>query len=260
MKLLGMVWMAVLIPALSAQIPDVHSLMATARQRMEATDFRASGHLVWVQANGTRISHPITIEARWFPGVLRVKAETSGESKSFTATGAASATHVLIELRPDGKNAIWIAHPGDKSPAPLAFDKWNQGPLGPTFGYEDFLEEEIFWPNQTLAEKAKFGARDCDVIKNTPGPGDRTHYSEVKAWIDPAIAFPVYVEKTVKGTGAVKEFTYYGLMHEGGMWAAHQIEMKTRGQSGSTLLIFDRGSPKANLTLKDFSPETLTHF
>ena len=115
MKLLGMVWMAVLIPALSAQIPDVHSLMATARQRMEATDFRASGHLVWVQANGTRISHPITIEARWFPGVLRVKAETSGESKSFTATGAASATHVLIELRPDGKNAIWIAHPGDKS-------------------------------------------------------------------------------------------------------------------------------------------------
>jgi hypothetical protein len=271
-KLLRAACMVVVIPALSAQTSgprpgaptpsapavDVRSLVATARQRMEATDFSTTGHLVWVQPSGARISYPITIKAHWFPGVLRVKVEMGGAKSG--APDAAAATHVLVELRPDGKSAIWIAHPGDKAPLPLPFNKWSEGPLGPTFGYEDFLEEQIFWPNQTLVEKAKFGARDCDVIRSTPGAGDRTHYSEVKAWIDPTIAFPVYVEKTVKETGAVKEFTYYGLMHEGGLWAAHQIEMKTRGQDGSTLLIFDRGSPKANLTLKDFSPAQLTRF
>lgn len=98
------------------------------------------------------------------------------------------------------------------------------------------------------------------MVNSTPGPGDKTHYTAVKTWFDPSIAFPVYVEKTVKETGAVKEFTYFGIRHEEGVWSAHQIEEKTRGQAGSTLLIFDRGSAKANLTGNDFSPAQLTRF
>jgi hypothetical protein len=58
----------------------------------------------------------------------------------------------------------------------------------------------------------------------------------------------------------VKEFTYFGLRHEGGIWSANQVEAKVRGQAGSTLLIIDRGSAKANLGLGDFSPEKLTRF
>jgi hypothetical protein len=38
------------------------------------------------------------------------------------------------------------------------------------------------------------------------------------------------------------------------------VEEKTRGRGGSTLLIIDRGSAKANLDLRDFSPEQLTRF
>jgi hypothetical protein len=68
------------------------------------------------------------------------------------------------------------------------------------------------------------------------------------------------VEKTLKGTGAVKEFTYFGLRHDGGVWSADQVEAKTRGQAGSTLLIINRGSAKANLGLGDFSPGQLTRF
>ena len=45
-----------------------------------------------------------------------------------------------------------------------------------------------------------------------------------------------------------------------GIWSATQIEEKTNGQSGSTLLIINRGSAKANLNLGDFSPERITHF
>jgi hypothetical protein len=105
----------------------------------------------------------------------------------------------------------------------------------------------------------KFGARDCNVVKSTPGPAVKTHYAEVTTWLDRSIGFPVYVEKTLKN-GTVKEFTYFGLRQEGGLWSAHQVEAKIRGQAGSTLLIIDRGTPKANLSLKDFSPEQLTYF
>ena len=163
-------------------------------------------------------------------------------------------------MRPNGQNVIQIAHPGDRAPAILPFDKWSDGPLGPGFSYEDFLEQQYFWPGQTALEETKFGARDCDVLKSTPGAADRTHYAEIRTWLDRGIGFPVYVEKTLKGTGAVKEFTYFGLRHDGGVWSADQVEAKTRGQAGSTLLIINRGSAKANLGLGDFSPGQLTRF
>jgi hypothetical protein len=163
-------------------------------------------------------------------------------------------------MRPDGRNVVKIAHPGDSAPAILPFNKWNDGPLGPGFSYEDFLESAYFWPNQAVVEETKYGARDCDVLKSTPGASDRTQYAEVRSWLDHSIGFPVYVEKTMKGTGAVKEFTYFGLRHEGGVWSASQVEEKLRDSPGSTLLIVDRGSAKANLALADFSTEQLTHF
>jgi hypothetical protein len=262
MRVLRIACLAAIVPVLTAQTSDVHAVLTGARQQMELTDISASGHLIWVQPGGARISYPITIKARWFPGVLRVKAEMGSASKPVSNSPAAApkATQVLIEMRPGGQNAIWIAHSGDRSASVLPFEKWNEGPLGPTFGYEDFLEQQIFWPGQTLVEKTKFGSRDCDVIQSTPGPGDKTHYAQVKTWFDPTINFPVYAEKTVKTSGTVKEFTYYGLRREGGLWAARQLEMKNRGQAGSTLLVFDRGNSKANLTLNDFNPEQLTHF
>lgn len=248
-----------LAPFVWAQPADVHSIINTARQRVQASDFSATGHLVWVEPSGTRISYPITIKGHWFPGVLRIRAELGNGSKS-VGTGAGAATHALIEMRPDGQDEIWIAHPGDKTPSELPFSRWSEGPLGSSFSYEDFLEEQVFWPGQILVEAAKFGARDCEVVKSTPVASDKTHYSEVKTWFDRTIDFPVYVEKTVKETGAVKEFTSYGLRKDGGVWSAHQIEMKTRGKGGSTLLIVDRGTTKANLTLNDFSPAQLTRF
>jgi hypothetical protein len=163
-------------------------------------------------------------------------------------------------MRPNGQSSISIAHPGDKSPTVLPVEKWSEGPLGPGFGYEDLLEQQYFWTGQASEGKARFGARDCIIVKSTPGPTDRSHYAQVKTWLDPSIGFPVYVEKTVKESGVVKEFTYYGIRHEEGVWSAHQVEVKVRGQSGSTLLILDRGSARANLTLADFSPAQLTKF
>ena len=251
---------AALLLAIPAGAADAHALLATPRQRVETADFRASGHLVRVEASGARTSYAITVKAHWFPGVLRVLVEVTPPQNDRKKPGQDARAHIFLEMRPNGQNAILIAHPGDKAPAALPFDKWSDGPLGSGFSYEDFLEQQYFWPGQAALEQTKFGARDCDLLKSTPGAADRTHYAEIKTWLDHGIGFPVYVEKTLKGTGAVKEFTYFGLRHDGGVWSADQIEVKTRGQAGSTLLILDRGSAKAKLGLGDFSPEQLVRF
>jgi Outer membrane lipoprotein-sorting protein len=173
---------------------------------------------------------------------------------------ASAREHILLAMHFNGTSSIEIARPGDQALAPLPFEKWSDGPLGPGFSFEDFLEQQYFWPVQAAEPATKYGARDCDLLKSIPGPSDRTHYAQEKIWLDQTIGFPVYVEKTVKGTGAVKEFTYMGLRHNGGVWSASQIEEKTRAQAGSTLLIIDRGSAKANLTLADFGSERVMHF
>jgi Outer membrane lipoprotein-sorting protein len=238
--------------ALAAPAADVGAILATPRQRIEQADYRATGQLVRVDASGARTSYAVTLKAHGFPGVLRVLMEITSP--------ASARAHILFEMRTDGHSTIEIAHPGDKAPAAIPFDKWSDGPLGPGFSYEDFLESQYFWPGQAELEPVKYGARDCNVIKSTPGAAERTHYTQVKTWLDKTIGFPVYVEKSLKGSGAVKEFTYFGLRHTGGVWSASQVEAKLRGQAGSTLLIVDRGSAQANLTLKDFSPAQLVHF
>ena len=251
---------AMLLP-IAAHAADVKTVLAAPRARIESADYRASGRLVRVDANGNRISLPVTIKAHWFPGVLRVLLEFGSASKTDADSMASThvPAHILLEMRPNGPNVVKIAHPGDADPVILPFDKWSDGPLGNGFSYEDFLESEYFWTNQTALDPAKFGAHDCDVVKSTPGPADKSHYAEVTTWLDHGIGFPVYVEKKLKG-GTVKEFTSFGLRQEGGVWSAHQVEAKIRGQAGSTLLIIDRGAPKANLSLKDFSSTQLTHF
>jgi hypothetical protein len=231
---------------------DAHTVLAVPRQRVETADFETTGRLVRVDAGGARTSYGISMKARGFPGVLRVLLDVNSPSTA--------RMHVLLEMRFSGAASIRIARPGDRAAAILPFEKWSDGPLGPGFSFEDFLEQQYFWATQRLEAPAKFGARDCDVITSMPGAADRTHYAQVKTWLDHTIGFPVYVEKTIKTTEAVKEFTYMGLRHNGGVWSASQVQEKTRGQAGETLLIIDRGNAKANLSLTDFSPERLTHF
>jgi len=247
---------AVLALALLSAVPvhgaDTQALLTASRQAIQQADYRATGHLVRVDAAGKRTSYDITIKARWFPGVLRILMEITGP--------ADARAHLLLEMRPDGQNSIQVAHPGDKAPAAIPFDKWSDGPLGSGFSYEDFLEEQYFWPSQAILQSVRRGARDCDVLSSKPSAADKTHYAEVRTWLDHTIDFPVYAEKTPKAGGKVKQFTYFGLRHDGGVWSASQIEEKSDGQPGSTLLIINRGSAKANLTLGDFSPDHLTHF
>ncbi len=249
-KVLALTASMLLPVAISAA--DVPGPVAAARQHVESADYRLTGHLVRVDEKGTRVSYGINIKAHWFPGMLRVLLEV--------ASPAQARVHVLLEMRPGEQSSIRIAHPGDARAITLPFEKWNEGPLGETFSYEDFLEAPYFWTGQTAMGEAKFGARNCDLIKSTPDASVQTHFIEVTSWLDHASGFPVHVEKKLKGSANVKEITYFDLRQRQGIWSARQVEAKIRGHSGSTLLIIDRGAARANLNLKDFSPAQLTHF
>jgi len=235
-----------------ARAAESGSALERARQRVETADFRASGHLVRVVGGGKRTSYAIALKAHWFPGVLRVEAEITAPAEA--------RERILLEMRPGGEDTIRMAHPGDHAVRTLPVDAWSDGPLGPAFSYEDLLEAQLFWAHQAVLAPTKYGARECDVIRSTPGPGDRTNYAEVQTWLDRTIEYPVHAEKTAKKSGTVKEFTYFGLRKNEGVWSASQVEAKVRGQSGSTLLVIERGTPHAHLELKDFRSEELNVF
>ena len=245
---------SILLPLLpvAAQRPDSQGTLAAVRHQVESADYRLGGRLVRVDGSGARTSDVVKIEAHWFPGVLRVLFQVTSP--------AAARVHVLLEMRPRGRNTILIAHPGDAAATALPFDKWNDGPLGETFSYEDFMEAQYFWAGQRDMGKAQFGARNCDLLRSTPDPTDKTHFATVKSWLDHESGFPVYVEKKLKGSGNVKEFTYFGLRQTRGVWWASQVEAKNRGRAGSMLLIIDRGTPNAHLNLQDFDLAQLNHF
>jgi hypothetical protein len=242
---------SILLPQ-AAIASDAPSSLELAKKQVETADYRMIGHLVRVDEKGTRTSYGVNIEAHWFPGMLRVLFEV--------VSPADARVHMLFEMRPGGESTIQIVHPGDAKPALLPFEKWSEGPLGAGFSYEDFGETAYFWSSQVTQGKTKFGARTCELIVSKPGGIDRTHYAEVKSWLDTVSGFPVHVEKEIKGTGMVKEFNYIGLHQRQGTWYANQVEAKMRGHSGSMLLIIDHGSAKAHLDLKDFSSAQLTHF
>jgi hypothetical protein len=231
---------------------DVREDLAGPRERIQMADYRITGRLVRIDAKGMRTSYDLTIKAHWFPGELRIMLDVNSP--------VSARERILMEMRPNGDNAISIEHPGDAAPSQLPFAKWEDGLLGSAFTYEDLMEPEYFWPGQTHAGEARRGARDCNILKSTPGPKDRTQYAEVRTWLDKKIAFPVYAEKTLKESGTVKEFVYFGLRHSEGVWSASQVEAKMRNKPGSTLLIIERGTAKAHLGPGDFSREAMVHF
>jgi hypothetical protein len=220
-------------------------VLTGSRQRIEKLDYRATGHLTRVEADGKRTSYKFVGKAHWFPDGLRLLCEISGP-------GPEEKTILLLHMSVSGKVTIEAMLPGEKAASVLPFERWNDPLVGTDFSYEDMVESQFFWKNQELLAPEKYGARDCFVLKSTPGSQDRTHDDSVTSWVDRSILFPVHVVKTLHGTGQQKEFIYYGLRQNGGVWSASQVEAKVQGKPGSSILAIEGGSGKANLGRKDF--------
>ena len=224
--------------------PDLETMLTRSRQRIEKLDYRMTGRLTRVEGDGKRTSYKFVAKAHWFSDGLRLLCEISGPGSEKTS--------LLLRMSVSGQVAIETAHPGEKTASVLPFERWNDPLVGTDFSYEDMVEDQFFWKNQELLAPEKYGARDCFVLKSRPGSQDRTHYDSVTSWIDRGILFPVHVVKALRGTESQKEFIYYGLRQVGGVWSATQVEAKLQGKSGSSILVIEAGSGKANLGRKDF--------
>jgi hypothetical protein len=230
-------------PAFAAN-PDLETALTGSRQRIEKLDYRVTGRLSRVEDNGKRTSYKFVAKAHWFPDGLRLLCVISGPGSEKTS--------LLLQMSVGGVVTIEAVLPGEKAASVLPFKRWNDPLVGTDFSYEDMVENQFFWKHQELLPPEKYGARDCFVLKSMSGPQDRTYYDSVTSWIDRGILYPVHVVKTSRGTGQQKEFIYYGLRQIGGIWSATQVEAKLQGKPGSSILVIEGGSGKANLGPKDF--------
>jgi hypothetical protein len=225
--------------------PELETVLTGSRQRIEKLDYRATGRLTRVEGNGKRASYKFVAKAHWFPDGLRLLCEISGPGSEKTS--------LFLHMNVSGHVTIEAVLPGEKGASVLPFERWNDPLVGTDFSYEDMVESQFFWKNQELLAPEKYGARDCFVLKSVSGSRDRSYYDSATSWIDRGILFPVHVVKTLRGTRQQKEFTYYGLRQVGGVWSASQVEAKLQGKPGSSILVIERGSGKANLGRKDFN-------
>src|ERR1700730_9157008 len=224
--------------------PDLETVLTGSRQRIEKLDYRVTGRLTRVEGNGKRTSYKFVAKAHWFPDGLRLLSEISGPGSEKTS--------LLLHMTVSGHVTIEAVLPGEEAASVLPFERPNVIIVGADFSYEDMVESQFFWKNQTLLAPEKYGARDCFVLKSISGSQDRTYCDSVTSWIDRCILYPVHVVKTLRGSGQQKEFIYYGLRKIGGVWSATQVEAKLQGKPGSSILVIERGSGKANLGRKDF--------
>lgn len=223
----------------------LETLLHQARARMQQTDVRGSGRLVSVAPSGTRTNNTITIESHWFPDGLRTLLTVTPPS--------GGPIRYLLTMESSGRTSIDLLAPHASAPTPVPHDRWGQGVAGTLFYPEDFFNGQFFWTHQTELPDQKYGARQCFVLKSEPGPGQFSQYSSVTTFIDQKSGAPVYIEAAGKSGAPAKQFVFYDLEQNGGVWNARQIEVKRAGQPGSSLLLIDRGSPHAHLTRKDFS-------
>jgi hypothetical protein len=224
--------------------PDLETVLTGSRQRIEKMDYRVTGRLTRVEDNGKRTNYKFVGKAHWFPDGLYLLCEISGPGSEKTT--------LLLHMNTSGQLTIKAALPGEKSAKILPFEHWNDPLVGTDFSYEDMVEGQFFWKNQELLAPEKYGARDCFVLKSKSGTQERSYYDSVTSWIDKTILYPVHVVKTLHGTGQQKEFIYYGLRQISGVWSASQVEAKSQGKAGSSMLVIETGSPNAKLGRKDF--------
>ena len=231
---------ALAMPLAAQTASAADPILKPVRQRIEASDFRATGRLVHIAANGDRVSYHVSIKGHWFPDGLRV-----------LYTIKEASVRVLLHMSASGTTTVDTVQ-GAAKPARLQPSHWGDSFLGTDFSYEDLLEGQFYWKSQEALPPAGCGARHCVVLKSTPSPEDHSQYASVISDLDSTIYYPITVIKTTRGSGLQKEFTYEGLRQSSGVWSASQLEAKVQGKPGSTLLIIERGSEKAKLTQKSF--------
>lgn len=219
-------------------------VVAQARRRIEATDFSVSGRLSQVTAGGARTNFHYTMKAHWFPEGLKVLFEISDP--------ASARQRILVRMDARGQLSIARGAGKDGPLRPVAADRMGDGIAGTLFTYEDLVEDQFFWSRQTLLPDTTYGARHCRLLESEPPSPQFSQYASVRSWIDISTGVPVYVEKSVRASGAKRDFVSFDLRREGSTWSPSQVQITQTGSHSTTVLVIERGTPLAKLTRKDF--------
>src|SRR6202023_1065501 len=65
--------------------PDLETVLAGSRQRIERLDYRVTGRLTRVEGDGKRTSYKFVARAHWFPDGLRLLSEIWGPGSEKTS-------------------------------------------------------------------------------------------------------------------------------------------------------------------------------
>src|SRR5256886_7620387 len=117
--------------------PDQDAALTGSRQRIEKLDYRTTGRLTRVEANGRRTNYKFVAKAHWFPDGLRLLCEISGPGSE--------KTRLLLHMSVTGHVTIEAVLPGEKAASVLPFERWNDPLVGTDFSYEDMVENQFFW-------------------------------------------------------------------------------------------------------------------
>ena len=123
-------WLVLLSPVHPSRAfaanPDLETVLAGSRQRIEKLDYRATGRLTRVEGNGKRTTYKFVGKAHWFPDGLRLLCEISGP-------GSEEKTSLLLHMSLSGHVTIEAVLPGEKAVSVLPFERWNDPLVGTDF-------------------------------------------------------------------------------------------------------------------------------
>src|SRR5215472_1045088 len=114
-----------------AASPDLDTVLAGSRQRIQKLDYRATGRLTRVEGSGKRTNYKFVAKAHWFPDGLRVLFEISGP--------ASTKTSFLLHMTTNGRVTIDAILPGEKAASVVPFEHWTDPLVGTDFSYEDMV-------------------------------------------------------------------------------------------------------------------------
>ena len=236
-------------PQILAATPDQDAVLAATHQRIETSDYRATGRLVRVEGDGQRTSYKFTVKGHWFPDGLRVLYEITGP--------ASARTRILLHMTANGHVTPRGGPTRRKRPPARSapFERWNDRLLGTDFSYEDLVEAQFFWKNQDFLAPEKYGARDCFVLKSVPGPcrtGASLRFRHSHGLTGSTVYSGARGERPCAEQGSRRTLSPLACGRPAGVWSASQIEARLQGKPGSTLFVIEGGSPKAKLQRKDF--------
>ena len=237
---------AVAAPLLPAQLPQASALIARILNLRRDAAGRASGRLVVTgERNRQKVFQILVLQKRLAHSINLL----------WRVTGPPEALmRILVESPFEGRPTVWLASGTQAAPARLPVQRWADPILGTQLTIDDLVDDYLSWPEQSLTGEEAVNGKPCYILRSVPGEGRLPACGPVTTWVDEATLLPLRTVKQPAGMGAPKEMVCRGTRQSGGLWAASSIEIRLRGSTENTRIVFTSGSASARIADREVDP------